>query len=72
MNTIGMTRDEKKALLKAMYLNDYTMVKEVIEEIAADLELSEDLNIPDKERIELEKIVDEHFKKYAEVFKALA
>lgn len=72
MNTKSMSREEKKEMIKTLYLNDYEIVKEAIHELAADLELSKDLNIPEHERREVEKIVNAHFSEYADVFKALA
>lgn len=72
MNIKSMSRTEKKELLRTLYLNDYGVVREVIEELAAELASSNDLSIPDNEKKEIEQIVDAHFKEYADVFKALA
>ncbi len=72
MNTKSMTREEKKELLKTLYLSDFEIVKEVINELASELELSNGLDIPENERRELDKIVNAHFMEYADVFKALA
>ena len=66
-----MSNNEKKRLLRALYLQQYDLVQEVIEELSEDLRHS-NLEISEDERTELEQIINAHFEQYDNVFKALA
>lgn len=71
MSIAEMTIEEKKELLRYLYLNQSDLVREVLMEINEEIK-NDDFHLSQSEKKEIEDIVDAHFDKYDSVFKALA
>jgi len=68
MNTVKVDRATLKAAIKEILLEDRSILKDVVKEI-----LAEHLKQAKEERLKkLDKIIDEDFEEYDEVFRALA
>ena len=71
MNIDMMSQEEKKEMLKHIYKSEGKLVKEVLEELSAEVK-DQEFEMTDSEKSEIENIIDDHFSKYDSVFKALA
>jgi hypothetical protein len=71
MNIKKMSVQEKKEVLRQFYLGEQDLIREVLDELSAEIKQSE-FEMLDSDRSEIEKIIDDHFDQYESVFKALA